>query len=324
MESGSSEEREHVLPNLEPRHRELVPTLCGPIKQCSELSWLEKSYIAMAILSLLVVLGTNIASIVRQSKAEETQVDWEGVAISGIQLIGVVFCIYYVLRGVLQENQQELVAFVLSVLLVLVRSIVNFIVARPEEKKTVQVKFGCSVAFGLFLMFVSVVYLMKRPKLMAFRVGGALESEQSRYITQNLCFSLVTFDLQVQLCLYILLIASPLHLSLCDTIILAVGILWAIGKALLGLKAILREKKHLIWIFLVLNLPELAYLGYLIYLITTLWTRLETNALTADGIIGVVIAVIVKSGLFFSMLRASGCFGDRIPERESASASSHP
>ncbi|XP_072888542.1 uncharacterized protein [Hemitrygon akajei] len=264
MVSGSREEREHLLPNLTPRHRELVPTLCGPIKQCSELSWSEKGYITVAILSLLVVLGTNIASIVHQSKAEKTEVDWEDVAISVIQLIGVVFCIYYVLRGVLQEKQLELVAFVLSILLVLVRSIVNFIVARPEEKKSVQ------------------------------------------------------------LCLYILLIALPLHLSLCNTIILAVGILWTIIKAALGLTAILRENKHLIWMFLVLNLPELAYLCYLIYLITTVWICQGTNILKADGIIGEIIAVSVKFGLLHSMLRASGYFSDGIPERASASTSFHP
>ncbi|XP_059808403.1 uncharacterized protein LOC132382297 isoform X1 [Hypanus sabinus] len=346
MMSGSSEEREHLLPNLTPRHRELVPTLCGPIRQCSELSCSEKSYITVAVFSLLVVLGTNIASIVHQSKAEKTELDWEEVAISVIQLIGVVFCVYYVLRGVLQEKQLELVAFVLSILLVLVRSIVNFIVARPEEKKSVQVRFGCSVVLGVSLMIISIIHLMKRDGYMTFRVAGALERGQSRYITQTLCFSLVTFDLQAQLCLYILLIALPLHLSLCNTIILAVGILWAIIKAALGLtaeerieskeskkdknknryslKKILRENKHLIRMFLVLNLPELAYLCYLIYLITMVWICQGTNILKADGIIGEVIAVSVKFGLLHSMLRASGYFGDGIPERASASTSSHP
>ncbi|XP_059808407.1 uncharacterized protein LOC132382297 isoform X2 [Hypanus sabinus] len=324
MMSGSSEEREHLLPNLTPRHRELVPTLCGPIRQCSELSCSEKSYITVAVFSLLVVLGTNIASIVHQSKAEKTELDWEEVAISVIQLIGVVFCVYYVLRGVLQEKQLELVAFVLSILLVLVRSIVNFIVARPEEKKSVQVRFGCSVVLGVSLMIISIIHLMKRDGYMTFRVAGALERGQSRYITQTLCFSLVTFDLQAQLCLYILLIALPLHLSLCNTIILAVGILWAIIKAALGLTAILRENKHLIRMFLVLNLPELAYLCYLIYLITMVWICQGTNILKADGIIGEVIAVSVKFGLLHSMLRASGYFGDGIPERASASTSSHP
>ena len=33
---------------------------------------------------------------------------------------------------------------------------------------------------------------------MAFRVGGALESVQERYFLLNLCFSMVTFDLQAQ------------------------------------------------------------------------------------------------------------------------------
>lgn len=36
--------------------------------------------------------------------------------------------------------------------------------------------------------------------MMAFRVGGALESLQLQYFLLNLCFSMVTFDLQAQVC----------------------------------------------------------------------------------------------------------------------------
>ncbi|XP_051895007.1 uncharacterized protein LOC127583271 [Pristis pectinata] len=324
MESGSSEERECLLPNLKPRHRELVPTPCGPIKQCSELSWSEKIYIFVAILSLLTVLGANVASIVRENETERTHTKQEDVAISVIQLIGVVFCIYYVLRGVLQENRQELLAFILSILLVLVRSMVNFIVAGPEEKKSVEIRFGCSVAFGVFLMAVTVGYLIKSPSLMAFRVGGALESTQSQYLTLTLCFSLVTFDLQAQLCLYILLTAAGSQLSLQNTIILAVGIFWALFKAALGLGAILKEKKPLVWIFLVQNVPELAYLGYLIYLISTVWIHRGTYVLKAGTITGIVISVGIKVGLLWSMVKVSYCFGEGLHERMFASVSPQP
>lgn len=40
--------------------------------------------------------------------------------------------------------------------------------------------------------------LIWRPNMMAFRVGGALESLQEQYFLLNLCFSMVTFDLQAQ------------------------------------------------------------------------------------------------------------------------------
>lgn len=40
--------------------------------------------------------------------------------------------------------------------------------------------------------------LIQRPNMMAFRVGGALESLQQQYFLLNLCFSMVTFDLQAQ------------------------------------------------------------------------------------------------------------------------------
>lgn len=56
-----------------------------------------------------------------------------------IFLSPVVFCIYYISRGVLQENRQELVVFVLSVLVVMVRSVVNFSVLGSKGKQELLV-----------------------------------------------------------------------------------------------------------------------------------------------------------------------------------------
>lgn len=51
-----------------------------------------------------------------------------------------VFCIYYITRGVLQENRQELVAFVLSVLVVMIRSVVNFSVLGTKGQQELLVR----------------------------------------------------------------------------------------------------------------------------------------------------------------------------------------
>lgn len=50
-----------------------------------------------------------------------------------------VFCIYYIVRGVLQENRQELVAFVLSILALMIRSAVNFSVLGSKGKQELLV-----------------------------------------------------------------------------------------------------------------------------------------------------------------------------------------
>ncbi|GCC37716.1 hypothetical protein chiPu_0016222 [Chiloscyllium punctatum] len=85
-----------------------------------------------------------------------------------------------------------------------------------------------------------------------------------------LCFSMVTFDLQTQLCLCVLVLTSGAsHISLEHSAILGVGICWAVLKAVVGLIAILKEIKCLVWIFMIQNLPELAYLGYLLHLVSS-------------------------------------------------------
>lgn len=54
-------------------------------------------------------------------------------------LFSAVFCIYYIIRGVLQENRQELVVFVLSILVLMIRSVVNFSVLDSRGKEELLV-----------------------------------------------------------------------------------------------------------------------------------------------------------------------------------------
>lgn len=53
----------------------------------------------------------------------------------GLLYVSPVFCIYYITRGILQENRQELIVFVLSVLVVMMRSVVNFMVLPFQDRK---------------------------------------------------------------------------------------------------------------------------------------------------------------------------------------------
>ncbi len=50
-----------------------------------------------------------------------------------------VFCIYYIIRGVLQENRQELFVFMSTVVVVMIRSVVNFSVQENKGKQELLV-----------------------------------------------------------------------------------------------------------------------------------------------------------------------------------------
>ncbi|XP_060787603.1 uncharacterized protein LOC132892985 isoform X2 [Neoarius graeffei] len=210
-------------PNLRPRHEELIPTPCGPIKQWSELQFLVKVYFCFTLLSMLVLLILAIVNIATESwkKGED-----DDLSVSLIQLVGILFCVYYILRGVLQENRQELIIFVICVALVMVRSIVNFSVLK-EKEKLLTVRFVSIICVGT-VHLICAGLLIRRPNTMAFRVSGALESLQEQYFLLNLCFSMVTFDLQAQLCLCILILTSGPSVSTTHTIILGIGVGWAI------------------------------------------------------------------------------------------------
>ncbi|KAG7519213.1 hypothetical protein JOB18_003999 [Solea senegalensis] len=191
----------------------------------------------------------------------------DNFTVSLIQLVGILFCIYYISRGVLQENRQELVVFVLTVSVVMIRSVVNFVVLGSKSKQELLVRFACIMCLGVVLMFCTMLLIL-RPNMMAFRVGGALERLQEQYFLLNLCFSMVTFDLQAQLCLCILIMTSDSTMSANNSIILGVGVVWACLTAAVGVVAVLKEAKVLVWVFMVQNLPQVAFFVYLMYTVS--------------------------------------------------------
>ncbi|XP_030041655.1 uncharacterized protein LOC115456597 isoform X3 [Microcaecilia unicolor] len=243
-----SENGEYPLPNLAPRHQELIPTPLGPIKPWSELSWPIRGYFCLTISSLVVVLGLTIMNMTTQQG--------EDFSISLIQLIGIVFCMYYVTRAILQENRQELIIFLLSVLLVMGRAIINFIVLSDKGKASLL------------------------------------------------------------LCLCLLLLVLGLHdVSLLHSIILGFGLFWACLKVVIGIMAILKELKALVWIFLLQNLPEVAYLIYLLYTVMNSWGAGKSYTLEAATLIGSCVSVMIKSVLFWALFHVYCSFGQGLRER---------
>nr|XP_020638001.1 uncharacterized protein LOC110073308 isoform X1 [Pogona vitticeps]XP_020638002.1 uncharacterized protein LOC110073308 isoform X2 [Pogona vitticeps] len=294
------------LPNLTPRHQELIPTPCGPIKPWAELSAPVKIYFCITLISLLSIIGLTVENLVQQKD--------EDFPVSLIQLIGVVFCIYYVSRGILQENRQELSVFILSIALVVLRSVVNFTVLPARQKPKLLARFVLILIVGAFDVICAVI-LMQSDSMMAFRVGGALESLQAQYFMLNLCFSMLTFDLQAQLCLCVLLLISTREISFLHSVLLTVGILWAGLKVTCGIIAILKELKPLAWIFLVQNLPEVAYLAYLLYTVVTDWGRGNSYALEAAVITCSCISVGIKGVLLWALFHVYRSFGQGLRER---------
>ncbi|XP_034732479.1 uncharacterized protein LOC117947549 isoform X2 [Etheostoma cragini] len=314
--SGQPHEDPDLLsPNLRPRHQELIPTPCGPIKPWSELSCLLKLYFCFTIASLLALLGLTLFSIYKQHMDTDIY-DVDNFTVSLIQLVGILFCIYYISRGVMQENRQELVVFVLSVLGVMIRSVVNFSVLGSKSKQELLVRFVCIMCLGVIHVFCTTL-LIQKPNMMAFRVGGALESLQEQYFLLNLCFSMVTFDLQAQLCLCIVITTSDLAMSAPNSppIILGVGVVWACLTATVGAVAVLKEAKNLVWVFMMLNLLQLAFFVYLVYTVVLKWFEDSTYTLEAAAITGALISLVIKVVLFWGLIRLVHSFGQGLRER---------
>ncbi|XP_076023291.1 uncharacterized protein LOC143013514 isoform X2 [Genypterus blacodes] len=300
-----------LSPNLRPRHQELIPTPCGPIKAWSELSCPVKLYFTLTMASLLALLGLDLYNLYKQRTATGSAAE-ENSTVSIIQLVGILFCIYYIIRGILQENRQELVVFVLSVLLVMVRSVVNFVVLSSKGEQELLVRFVYILCMGGIHTLCTTVLILRSNK-MAFRVGGALESVQEQYFLLNRCISMVTFDLQAQLCLCILILTAGSTMSAVNIIILAVGVVWALVTSAVGAVAVLKKAKVLVWVFLAQSIPQLAFFVYVMYTIAVEWS-VDTYTLEAAAITGALISLVIKVVLLWTVFRLLHSFGQGLTE----------
>ncbi|KAG7274329.1 hypothetical protein CRUP_013047 [Coryphaenoides rupestris] len=270
--------------NLRPRHQELIPTPCGPIKRWSELSVAVQLYFCFTLTSLCVLLALTVASLCGQN----TGILEEDFTISIIQLVGICEC-----PTLRRFHSKELGAFLLSVVIVGVRSVVNYIFLSQQEHKHLMVRFVCILCLG-GVHIVCTCLLIRMPDRMAFRVGGALESVQERYFLLNLCFSMVTFDLQAQLCLCILLTGNTTRFG--DNVLLACALFWACLTA-----ALLKEARVLLLVFVLQNIPEMAFFIYLMYTIISRWVGDSTgpHTLEAASVVGALVSVGIKMALLW-------------------------
>ncbi|CAL8369014.1 unnamed protein product [Lota lota] len=285
--------------NLRPRHRELIPTPCGPIKRWSELTKAVKLYFCFTLGSMCVLFGLTVASICGEYDAILEQ----DFAVSLIQLVGILFCMYYVVRGILQENRQELCAFLLSVLTVVLRSVVNYSLLPQQEQQRLMVRFVCILCVGV-VHVICTCLLIRTSDRMAFRVGGALESLQERYYLLTLCFSMVTFDLQTQLCLCILM-KSVNATDLGDSILIGCALFWSCLTTAVGVVALLKEARVLVLVFVLLNIPEVAFFIYLMYTVISKWLEDsgEPHTLEAASVVVALVSVGIKMALLGALYR---------------------
>ncbi|XP_029993615.1 uncharacterized protein LOC115421813 isoform X2 [Sphaeramia orbicularis] len=309
------EDSEHQPLNLKPRHQDLVPTPCGPRKRWSELSCPLRLYYSFTILSLLVLVGITLSSIVKQRMSRDVS-DEDNFTVSLILLFGTFFCIYYISRGVLQENRQEMIAFIVCIIVIMVRSLVNFFLLRSKGKQELEPRFLYIMVLSVIHIIICIVYVFwVKPRWMAFRVGGALESLQNQYFLLNLCFSMVTFDLQAQLCLCILITTTESNMSPTNAIILGVGVVWAVVVAAVGAVAVLKEVKVLVWIFMVLNLLQVPLFIYVMYEIIKQWYSNSVYTLEAAAVTGALVSLLIKGVLLWALVRLVQNFGQGLRER---------
>ncbi|TSL97252.1 hypothetical protein Baya_7507 [Bagarius yarrelli] len=264
------------------------------IKQWSELRCFVKVYFCFTLLSMLALL---ILAIINMAKEGWKEGEDDDLSVSLIQFVGILH--WNIQYATTLETPYQFTD--------------SFCHKSGHLKLIIGVRFVCIMCVGVVHLICGGL-LISRSDTMAFRVGGALESLQKQYFFLNLCFSMVTFDFQAQLCLCILILTSGPSVSSTHITILVIGVIWALISTVTGAISVLKEVKTLVWIFVLQNLPQLAYFIYLLYTIISDWGRSPTYILEAASITGCVISVIIKCVLFWGLFHLYRRFGQGLRE----------
>ncbi|KAM6928666.1 uncharacterized protein PEZ65_008096 [Lycodopsis pacificus] len=104
-------------------------------------------------------------------------------------------------------------------------------------------------------------------------------------------------------------------MSATNSIILGVGVGWACLTAAVGAIAVLKEAKVLVWVFMVQNLPQLAFFVYLMYTVVMKLFHDKSYTLEAAAVTGALISLVIKVVLVWGLIRLVHSFGQGLRER---------
>lgn len=174
-------------------------------------------FLVFVIAQLLGVMGISIWTLSHDSGTTAN------IAYSVCTIFNVACVLYYVLDGVFREQPMELYAFVASSFATVSYITYNYFVNSNKDNLELA---RMVVAFALQIPNVWVVYRLSSSEWLVFRITGADGNMQAAYKRYRVFVTLLKFDLQSCVSLFILALFAKLLFS---TLVLALSIAGLVG-----------------------------------------------------------------------------------------------
>ncbi|CAN7986946.1 unnamed protein product, partial [Ixodes hexagonus] len=286
------------------------------LRDVSRKEWL---FFGVSALSLLVSLGFTIERLMTLPSNSDDY------TFAIMLCYTACFCFFYIVHGILKERFYEIVVFIVSSVIVVVYLVLN--VASTYDKDPTPVikivRLCLALVFLVAILFWGVQvargYWLERRLLFHINAKANL---QSMYQKLFVCSSLISFDLQLQGSMLIFVLENgTAALDKMEIWVLSVGpvvtCLWAVA----GLLAMDHESKPLVVLFYVLWAPNVVYIGYRLY---TLSSSDSQTVLFRATITCAILALLTRAAVAVVMLLVVQNFGKGLRERLSAADSLDP
>lgn len=204
------------------------------------------------------------------------------------------FCITYVLHGMLTESSYELMAFVLTTSIVLLYVIVNFFSTPKTNIKIIRFSLTCAISPVLIYFGYKFSRNYYSGKLL-FSTAGANQKTQSIFKLYFFCVNILVFDLQLCGSTLIVWLQDGLsNWTLEEIIVVSIGTVVTILWTFTALFAIRMESKSMVYICYAFCPFEIIIIiwNLIRYSGNTGYSSQLTLSVYASGVIAIIIRLI--------------------------------
>ncbi|BFZ20177.1 hypothetical protein BsWGS_23216 [Bradybaena similaris] len=242
-----------------PTSANLQDTVLGKARPLSDITWKERVYAALMLVS---IVGAAVMTIIRLTDVSTSDPDFTFCL---VLLLNAVFCVWFVIEGVLRERPSELFILTFATVIIMVYLIVNYATGHQTEVKLARLVIACIFCPVLVVLGLIIAWEYHSSKRLIFRTVGANEMLQTLYRNLLIFQDFLKFDLQLGGSMIILILTVPKEISCRDIIILSAGGVVTVVWFILGFFTMPKEWKVGAGIFFLFSPVELGYVCYKIY-----------------------------------------------------------
>ena len=259
----------------------------GKLRVPSDLENREIVFLVLATLSTFGVIGMTIYRI-------SHTVDKSDSTLGVVVLVNLVFCLGYIYHGVFGERPYQLWAFMIAIVSIVAYSIVQFAV---EQNTVMLVRLIVVLVFSpidLFLCFKISMQHYTSKNLIIRTLRSANINFQNMCMNMFIFQALLILEFEMALSLIVLVLTSGVgHVETSEIVILAVGIFVMVLWFIVGYFVPKYEKKLLLYCFLILSLPQPAYVLYKIVKTGRKWND-QSNTINVSIIICACLFLVIR------------------------------